>query len=83
MREFMPYTSYGLHWLPFEIRHTRTRKAHISRRALYGFLEYRQHRSLNPVPRLPWPRGAPSLQGSPILCTLGELIMVTMIAHYS
>lgn len=61
LKEFIPYTSYGLHWLPFEIRHTRTRKAHISRRALYGFLEYRQHRSLNPVPRLPWPRGAKAL----------------------
>jgi hypothetical protein len=36
LERFDPYTSRGLHWLPYEVRHTKLEKARISRRNLYG-----------------------------------------------
>jgi len=37
LEEFAPYTSYRLHWLPFEITHcAKLRRSRISTRALYG-----------------------------------------------
>lgn len=57
LNEFVPYTSYNLHWLPYEVHDTSLPKAHISRRAMYGYSN-----SL-PLPRLaPFPTGAKSLQ---------------------
>jgi len=51
LERFDPYTSYRLHWLPYEI--TRCRRLKVSRvstRALYGNYKYRP-----PFPRLPQP----------------------------
>lgn len=57
LTEFVPYTSYNLHWLPYEVHDTRLPKAHISRRAMYGYSDRL------PLPRLaPFPTGAKSLQ---------------------
>ncbi len=53
LTEFVPYTSYNLHWLPYEVHDTRLPKAHISRRAMYGYSDRL------PLPRLaPFPTGA-------------------------
>jgi len=49
LEKFTPYTSYRLHWFPYEI--TRCRKLNastVSTRALYGNYKYRP-----PFPRLP------------------------------
>ena len=49
LEEFDPYTSYCLHWLPYEItRCKRLRRSRVSTRALYGNYKYRP-----PFPRLP------------------------------
>jgi hypothetical protein len=49
LREFDAYTSYRLHWLPYEItRCRRLAESRISTRALYGNYKYRP-----PFPRLP------------------------------
>ena len=49
LEEFDPYTSYRLHWFPYEItRCPRLKKSRISTRALYGNYKYRP-----PFPRLP------------------------------
>lgn len=46
---FEPYTSYRLHWFPFEITHCRKlRDSCVSTRALYGNSKYRP-----PFPKLP------------------------------
>lgn len=43
LEEFVPYTSYGLHWFPYEItRCRRLRESTVSTRALYGNYKYRQ-----------------------------------------
>lgn len=40
--EFTPYTSYGLHWFPYEITRCRNLRAStVSTRALYGNYKYR------------------------------------------
>jgi len=40
--QFIPYTSYGLHWFPYEITHCRKLRAStVSTRALYGNRKYR------------------------------------------
>ena len=51
LEEFIPYTSYGLHWFPFEITRCRRLKAStVSTRALYGNYKFRQpFPSLEPV----------------------------------
>jgi uncharacterized protein (TIGR02996 family) len=42
LEEFIPYTSYGLHWFPYEItRCNNLRKSAMSTRALYGNYKYR------------------------------------------
>lgn len=42
LEEFVPYTSYGLHWFPYEItRCRRLRASTVSTRALYGNYKYR------------------------------------------
>jgi hypothetical protein len=42
LEEFHPYTSYGLHWFPYEItRCRRLRSSTVSTRALYGNYKYR------------------------------------------
>ena len=42
LEEFVPYTSYGLHWLPYEITRCRHLKSStVSTRALYGNYKYR------------------------------------------
>ena len=49
LEEFTPYTSYRLHWFPFEItRCSRLKNSTVSTRALYGNYKYR-----SPFPRLP------------------------------
>jgi hypothetical protein len=49
LEEFDPYTSYCLHWFPFEItRCKKLRSSRVSTRALYGNYKYRA-----PFPRLP------------------------------
>ena len=49
LENFTPYTSYRLHWLPYEIRRCKNlRRSTISTRALYGNFKYRP-----PFPRLP------------------------------
>lgn len=51
LEEFDPYTSYGLHWFPYEItRCYRLSSSTVSTRALYGNHKYRQpFPSLEPV----------------------------------
>ena len=49
LENFTPYTSYRLHWFPYEIRRCKNLKnSTISTRALYGNIRYRP-----PFPRLP------------------------------
>jgi hypothetical protein len=49
LEEFDPYTSYNLHWFPYEITRCRKLKSsRVSTRALYGNYKYRP-----PFPRLP------------------------------
>ena len=49
LEEFEPYTSYRLHWFPYEITHcTKLKDSTVSTRALYGNYTYRP-----PFPRLP------------------------------
>jgi hypothetical protein len=49
LEEFDPYTSYRLHWFPFEItRCKKLKRSRVSTRALYGNYKYRP-----PFPRLP------------------------------
>lgn len=49
LEEFDPYTSYCLHWFPYEItRCKKLRRSRVSTRALYGNYKYRA-----PFPRLP------------------------------
>ncbi|QDT98041.1 hypothetical protein [Gimesia aquarii] len=49
LEEFSPYTSYRLHWFPYEIRRCKNlKKSTISTRALYGNYKYRP-----PFPSLP------------------------------
>ena len=51
LREFTPYTSYALHWFPYEItRCARLARSTVSIRALYGNYNYRP-----PFPRLEKP----------------------------
>jgi hypothetical protein len=48
LEEFTPYTSYRLHWFPYEIAHCpNLRQSTVSTRALYGNYKYRP-----PFPRL-------------------------------
>lgn len=48
LKEFDPYTSHRLHWLPYEITHcSKLRRSRVSTRALYGNYKIRQ-----PFPRL-------------------------------
>jgi hypothetical protein len=43
LRQFIPYTSYGLHWFPYEItRCHHLRSSTVSTRALYGNYKHRQ-----------------------------------------
>ena len=49
LEEFDPYTSYCLHWFPYEItRCKKLKRSRVSTRALYGNYKYRP-----PFPRLP------------------------------
>jgi len=49
LEQFTPYTSYRLHWLPYEItRCKKLKRSTISTRALYGSYKYRA-----PFPKLP------------------------------
>lgn len=49
LEEFDPYTSYCLHWFPYEITRCRKlKRSRVSTRALYGNYKYRP-----PFPRLP------------------------------
>ena len=49
LEEFDPYTSYCLHWFPYEItRCKKLKRSRVSTRALYGNRKYRL-----PFPRLP------------------------------
>lgn len=62
LEEFDPYTSYCLHWFPFEItRCKKLRRSRVSTRALYGNYKYRA-----PFPRLP----AISAQLTPSSCSV-------------
>lgn len=49
LKEFTPYTSYRLHWYPYEItRCSKLRRSTVSTRSLYGNRSYRP-----PFPKLP------------------------------
>jgi hypothetical protein len=49
LEEFTPYTSYRLHWFPFEITRCRKlKRSTVSTRAIFGNYKYRP-----PFPRLP------------------------------
>jgi len=49
LEQFTPYTSYRLHWLPYEITRCKNlKRSTVSTRALYGNFKYRP-----PFPRLP------------------------------
>jgi hypothetical protein len=49
LEEFTPYTSYRLHWFPYEITRCKNlKRSTVSTRALYGNYRYRP-----PFPRLP------------------------------
>jgi hypothetical protein len=49
LEKFTPYTSYRLHWFPYEITHcSKLKESTVSTRALYGNYKYR-----SPFPRLP------------------------------
>lgn len=49
LEQFTPYTSYRLHWFPYEITRCRKlKKSTVSTRALYGNFRYRP-----PFPKLP------------------------------
>jgi hypothetical protein len=49
LEEFTPYTSYRLHWFPYEITRCRKlKRSTVSTRAIYGNYKYRP-----PFPRLP------------------------------
>src|SRR6185295_7040481 len=51
LEQFTPYTSYRLHWFPYEItRCANLKRSTVSTRALYGNYKYRP-----PFPRLPQP----------------------------
>jgi uncharacterized protein (TIGR02996 family) len=62
LKEFDPYTSYRLHWFPYELtRCPALADSTVSTRALYGNYKYRPPfprlgRYLHPGP-LPWPSG--------------------------
>ena len=52
LEEFIPYTSWRLHWYPYEITRCRKLKeSTVSTRVLYGNFKYRP-----PFPRLPFIR---------------------------
>ena len=49
LQEFDPYTSYSLHWFPYEITHCmQLKQSRVSTRALYG-----NHKFRPPFPQLP------------------------------
>jgi hypothetical protein len=53
LEQFTPYTSYRLHWFPYEITRCKNlKRSTVSTRALYGNYKYRP-----PFPRLPQPDG--------------------------
>jgi uncharacterized protein (TIGR02996 family) len=54
LREFTPYTSYRLHWFPYEITRCGYRESTVSTRALYG-----NHKNRPPFPRIQKPAGKP------------------------
>ncbi|WP_222720189.1 hypothetical protein [Actinomadura sp. HBU206391] len=58
LEEFTPYTSYRLHWFPYELtRCTRLRRSTVSTRALYG-----NHKMRPPFPRLQPARAAAAIR---------------------
>ncbi|RAY10816.1 leucine-rich repeat domain-containing protein [Actinomadura craniellae] len=60
LEEFSPYTSYRLHWFPYEItRCPNLTRSTVSTRALYGNFKYRSpFPELQPEPVPPGDRGA-------------------------
>lgn len=69
LREFDPYTSYHLHWFPYEItRCKKLKRSRVSTRALYGNYKYRP-----PFPRLPCPAARPI----PASCSLCRGLFAT------
>jgi len=62
LEKFTPYTSYRLHYFPYEItRCPKLKESRVSTRALYGNYKYRP-----PFPRLP----SISLEGAPEHCSV-------------
>jgi hypothetical protein len=62
LEEFDPYTSYSLHWFPYEItRCWQLKRSRVSTRALYGNYKYRP-----PFPQLP--AAAPDV--TPVACSV-------------
>ncbi|NUS58784.1 MAG: leucine-rich repeat domain-containing protein [Streptomycetaceae bacterium] len=56
LEEFTPYTSYRLHWFPYEIsRCPALRRSTVNTRALYG-----NSKARSPFPALPTPGNAPA-----------------------
>ena len=66
LQEFIPYTSYRLHWFPYELKHCpHLQKSCISTRALYGNYKFRP-----PFPDLRKWRWQPSGQDSRGRCSV-------------
>jgi len=62
LEELNPYTSYSLHWFPYEImRCEKLVRSRVSTRALYGNYKYRP-----PFPRLP----SPTAELAPACCSV-------------
>jgi hypothetical protein len=67
LEKFTPYTSYRLHWFPYEItRCKKLRESTASTRALYGNYKFR-----SPFPRLPVGKGIEA--GSPSKCSVCDI----------
>lgn len=64
LEKFTPYTSYRLHWFPYEItRCKKLKNSTVSTRAIYGNYKFRP-----PFPKLPV--GATVQAGSPTKCSV-------------
>jgi hypothetical protein len=67
LEKFTPYTSYRLHWFPYEItRCKKLRESTVSTRVLYGNYKFR-----SPFPKLPVGKGIET--GAPSKCSVCEI----------
>ncbi|MEP0786820.1 hypothetical protein [Coleofasciculus sp. FACHB-129] len=75
LEKFTPYTSYRLHWFPYEITHCKKLKdSVVSTRTLYGNYKFRL-----PFPQLPVEVGAEA--GSPTKCSVCNALISASNLH--